>query len=437
MYYESDDGIEWRRPGLDISRYDTYERTNILLDLDTGGTSFYTSVLVVPDAPGPQRYQMFVLRRPGEPEGFKGAEVVRGFSTLRGNDALVWGLYRYYSSDGCHWQPDVGPVLVEDTDVLRADGTSDGIFIYREVDGSFVAYHKTRIESFPGAIVPYEAHPAGCRVLVRRTSADGTDWSPHEPCILPDWRDQADTQFMELSVTPINGGYVGLLTVYRTASQTIELQFAASRDGRYWWRPDRRACVAQPPLGDHGGGMMWGTHHMIGEGDFLHYYYTGLEGIHGDMFSTEEAGLASEQGWRYRGLYPLHGEVLSRTPGIISFQGALCRATWRKGRLWALTTASGGNMDGFASTSTAMDQGEVLNINASTVNNGGISAELVGDGGRVPPGFGRDDCDGFSGDASTTRMTWRGNAACPADGLRVRFVLRSARLYGFEFTRDV
>ena len=176
---------------------------------------------------------------------------------------------------------------------------------------------------------------------------------------------------------------------------------------------------------------------QIGEGDFLHYYYTGLEGIHGDMFSTEEAGLASEQGRRYRGLYPLHGEVLSRTPGIISFQGALCRATWRKGRLWALTTASGGNMEGFASTSTAMDQGEVLNINASTVNNGGISAELVGDGGRVPPGFGRDDCDGVSGDGSTTRMTWRGNAACPTDGLRVRFVLRSARLYGFEFTRDV
>lgn len=59
-------------------------------------------------------------------------------------------------------------------------------------------------------------------------------------------------------------------------------QFAASRDGRYWWRPDRRARVSQPPLGDYGGGMTWSTHHVVSDGDRIHYYYGGMEGIHGD-----------------------------------------------------------------------------------------------------------------------------------------------------------
>ena len=83
------------------------------------------------------------------------------------------------------------------------------------------------------------------------TSTDGTNWSGYEPVITPDWMDAQDTQFMELDTIPEKGGYIGTLAVYHLLTQTIDIQFAASRDGKTWWRPDRRACVPLTPLGDN------------------------------------------------------------------------------------------------------------------------------------------------------------------------------------------
>ena len=187
-----------------------------------------------------------------------------------------------------------------------------------------------------------------------------------------------------------------------------------------------------PPLGDYGGSMTWGSHHLVEEGDSLHYYYGGMEGIHGDMFSTEEVEIAARQGRRYKGL-PLMGEVLNRSSSELFDHGALCRATWRRGRLWALTTASGGNVEGFATAAGPSRQGDALYVNVRTLEGGEILAELVGDDGHAMPGFSREACDGFSGDNPAARVTWAGRAACPADGLRVRFILRRAYLYGFGF----
>jgi hypothetical protein len=433
VYYESDDGVDWRRPELDIHPFGGHKRTNILLDFDSGGTLIYANVLVRPDAPEDRRYEMYVLRRPEEPDEDQRIRPVAGFEGPGGKGALDRGIYRYVSPDGIRWRPDVGPVLVNDADALRPDGTADGIFIYRQPDGTYVAYTKVIISGIPGGLIPFELGAGGCRVLMRRTSADGVEWNRYEPCLLPDWRDPPDTQFMEISVTEVAGGYVGVLTVYRTSIQTLELQLAGSRDGRYWWRPDRRACVPQPALGDYGGGMMWGTHHMIGEGDSLHYYYAGLEGIHGDMLSTEAAEIARSKGIPHREMRPLNGETLSRAPSEIFQHGALCRATWRRGRLWALVTASGGNDEGSATASQSIARGAKVLINARTVKDGKILAEILDPSGQVISGFGRDDCEGFSGDATRYRLKWRGGDECPADDCCVRFILRRSMLYGFEF----
>ena len=432
-YLESEDGVRWRRPELDLSPIGDHPRTNVLLDLDTGGYSLCSSVLIDPEADATDRYEMFVLRQPGRPAGLEAAETVTGFTRGDGEAARASGLYRYFSGDGIRWRPSAGPLMTIEGDPLKSKSTNDNIFVYREADGTYVAYHKTVLRNFPGSLYIYETSAGACRILARRTSEDGVEWSEPEQVVLPDWRDTHDTQFMEISVTPAPGGYIGVLTVYKTANQTIELQFAASRDGRYWWRPDRRPCVAQPPVGDYGGGMMWGSHHAIVDGSFLHYYYTGLQGIHGDVLSTEEAEIAAAAGRPYKPTPNLHGEVITRLPNLISFQGALCRATWRRGRLWGLTTASGGRLEGTAVTSSSLRQGQTVSINATTVGDGEIMAELVGDNGRAVPGFDREACDPFLGDAGRAEIRWKGKAASPADGVHVRFVLRNARLYGFAF----
>ena len=143
---------------------------------------------------------------------------------------------------------DVGPLLINDADILRPDAIADGIFIYRQPDGTFVAYHKTGIPGFPGNFIPYELGPGSCRVLVRRTSSDGIHWERHEHCMMPDWRDPADTQFMEMSVTPAAGGYIGVLTVYRTGNETLELHSRLRGTAATGGGPTGAPAYLSPPL---------------------------------------------------------------------------------------------------------------------------------------------------------------------------------------------
>jgi len=433
VYYQSNDGIDWQRPEIDIHGFGEYERTNILLDFDSGGTSIYANVFVDPDTSSEHRYQMYILRRPEEPDYQQSKGVVAGFHNQHGGEVGTRGVYRYYSSDGICWKPEVGPVLINDPNPLATNGTADGYYIYRDDNNKYVIYHKTLIPSPPGSMIPYELGAGKSRVLVRRTSEDGIHWSAHEPCLTPDWRDPADTQFMEMSVTPMAGGYVGIVTVYRTSNQTLEFQLAASRDGRYWWRPDRRPCIVQPPLGDYGGGMMWGSHQLIEDGDNLHYYYGAMQGLHGDMLSTEELELAQGTDSQFKMLAPLGGESFTRISGELYDHGAMCRATWMKGRLWALATAAGGDMEGFATTTETMCQGQAVEINTRTISDGQVLAELVDSNGNVPTGFNKENSDGVTSDTSRIRMTWRGQSKSPSDGLRVRFYIKQAFIYGFQF----
>jgi hypothetical protein len=50
-YAESKDGLNWTRPKLNICSYPGFPRTNILLDIESGGSSQHASVIVHPDAP--------------------------------------------------------------------------------------------------------------------------------------------------------------------------------------------------------------------------------------------------------------------------------------------------------------------------------------------------------------------------------------------------
>jgi hypothetical protein len=92
---------------------------------------------------------------------------------------------------------------------------------------------------------------------------------------------------MELDTVPERGGYIGTLAVYHLLPQTIDIQFAASRDGKHWWRPDRRPCVALNKLGEYGGGMIWPLQSPIHHDGRLYFYYAGCEGLHHDFITTE------------------------------------------------------------------------------------------------------------------------------------------------------
>ena len=428
-YAESEDGLHWTRPMLDICPFPGHKRTNILLDIKSGGSSQHASVIVHPEAPPDRRYEMFVIRLPGWEHPYK---VVRGFALPAGSShagskgEFKPGYFRYFSSDGKNWVPWEAVNLQ----------TSDSGWISQLADGSYVAYHKFVIPALPGALIPYDIAAGVCRIMVRRTSKDGTNWTQYEPVMTPDWQDPQDTQFMELTPLAERGGFVGLVTVYHVLNQSIDVQFAGSRDGKQWWRPDRRACVPLKSLGDLGGGMIWPMHPMIQHNGRVYLYYSGCEGLHNDYQSTdpvERMKAAKFPRWpHYWEPLTLGKDVYSPVRGVLWFYGSLCRVSWEAGRLWAAVTATGGTAEGNMLTRNLYLNGKQIRVNLMTMKGGSLTAELLRNG-KTIRGFTRADCTPLRGDHHGAVLRWKGGTRCPADEVQIRFFLQRARLYGFDF----
>jgi hypothetical protein len=408
-YLESEDGVRWKRPKLKLHSWPGHPETNILMEV----WSSYASVNVDP-ARSDWPYEMFLFRNPSF---LGGAHRIEGLPLPPGMDKHPHGLYRYRSKDGKDWRPVEGPLKLE---------TADSCYIYRFSEGRYVSYHKTELPAFPGGLSPFDVADGGVRLIGRRTSTDGSHFSdPPAIVMAPDWRDPADTQFMELCPVTVPGGFAATLTIYHNLTQTIDLQWAASRDGVNWWRPERRPALANAPLGEYGGGMIWPMHHPVLDGDRLHVYYGGTEGLHGDLYNT-----------RYSGPRVLRarGETLSRQS--FTYGGdyaALCRASWTADRLWALAGAHGGYTEGAATTRKADLAGRRLVVNVDTRPGGRLRVELLDGSGRVLPGFSAEECEPVQGDHHAAPLKWKGGAAAPAGAAKARFLLRRAFLYGLQW----
>jgi len=405
-YLESKDGVTWERPKLSLVAWKGNLETNILMDIWCS----YASVNIDPKRKLP--YEMFVFRHPT----YLGASGrIPGLPLPVGKQTHPYGLYRFRSPDGRKWTPVEGPITLN---------TSDSCFIYRLDDGSYVANHKTELPAFPGGVTPFDIADGGVRLIGQRTSRDGTTWSdPTRLIMTPDWRDPADTQFMELCPVQVPGGYVATVTVYHNHTQRIDLQWAASRDGVHWWRPDRRAALPNPPLGDFGGGMIWPMHSPVKDGRRLHVYYAGNESLHGDLFNTRQSGPRKLKA---------RGEQISRQSSSLPNYSALCRATWQSDRLWALAPVIGGPYVGTATTTPRNLAGKQLQVNVVTRPRGEIRIAILDGSGKVLKGFSSTDCVPITGDHNNLVVKWKSSKQIPASARRVRFYLKRSFLYGFS-----
>jgi hypothetical protein len=398
-YIESDDGVKWRRPMLDLIRWDD-KATNLIFDNDSGGRTTYASVFVDPKMPLEDRYELFCFR---EVHWRCPARCVAGFNQMPAKDAVdVWkyyGLYRYRSADGLHWRPIEGPLNLK---------TGDSCNIYRDGAG-YVAHFKVAAPAGPGNVVPrYECAQNVCRIANRRTSIDGRNWSEATPLVLPDQHDNAADQIMEVGRYPYRDGYLGLVTMYHSLTQRMDLQFSASADGIKFWRPiPRSACLPNPPLGDYGGGMIWPFRTPIEHDGRLYVYYGALRGLHGDVYQT--------------------------VPDMRMFRGgALCRASWDLGRFFGAVNSDGGG-SAYLTTKMLPVKGKTLHLNAVTQHNGQIQVELLDAEYKPISGYTREDCDGFRGDQKQAPFRWKGGASPPRDALRIRFYITDGVLYGYEW----
>ena len=451
-YATSTDGVHWERPLLDVVPWEG-KLSNLLLRLPDDHECSYANVFVDPHAVNKsRRYEMLALLSVEPP----------GFPKDNGH-----AIYRYYSADGIHWTPDAALV---NGPCAGGKWCSDSMYINKREDGSYLALlkHGPPSGAGPGQLVPYDTVAGGTRWIYVSRSTDGNEWEPASLALSPDWRDGQDFQVISSISTiksrsdPIRrpGGplLIGWLPVFHTLSQTIDMQFAVSADdGTTWWRPERRSAVQFKELGYWGGGMMWPFRLFVPDRDEpgkLHGYFSGCQGRHADIHSTLPAerfaqarahfGWNSYGGWGYKELELRPMESYAPVRGTNWFRGALMRATWDSRRLWALVPSAGGDVPGQARTAAqdgVMGKRLVVNIKVHnqtrTKQMGSLSAELLDKDSLAPiAGFTLADSIPLSpADGSTYDgvVAWKGGEECPADGVKVRFVLLRARLYSFDW----
>lgn len=389
---------------LPLYPYGNHSHTNIILRLPNPAGEISQISVFVNGSTG--RYDMFLLA----------SDVPTSFATFPGIERCRNHecTYRFMSDDGLRFTP---------RQLVGSMGEgSDGSFVYRQHGPKgqyFRAYLKIGLPAPAGGFVPWDVGAGHARMIMRSDSPDGDVWSPMTYTASADWRDGQADQFVGLYAqdagdvflkSSLDGRPVqlGTMGIFHALSQTVDNQFALSDDaGTSWWRPLRVPYRTIPPIGDYGSGVNFCFRTLVEDvahPGVVHQYFSGTEGIHGDIHSTlpmerlqrgvDAAAAAGKTdptfGWSSLRSFPgfdgnnAHYESLSFARSSIQFHGVLMRTTWVKHRFVALVPASGGQNAGVVvmkatncTELTTKSNRASLHVNAVTAAGGTVRAALL------------------------------------------------------------
>jgi hypothetical protein len=200
---------------------------------------------------------------------------------------------------------------------------------------------------------------------------------------------------------------LGLFTIWRGdrnippgRPKVNELCVGFSRDGFHWHRPEHRAFVA---VSERKGDWNWGNVQSAGGcclvvGNELYFYFSGRAG-------SSDKGQARDSGGST-------GLAVLRRDGFASLHAG----------------AAGGSL----TTRPVRFTGKHLFVNADAAG-GELTAEILDERGRALAGLARADCIPVGMDKTLQAVTWKSGDRAAAAGkpVKIRFHLRSSRLYAF------
>ncbi len=369
----SDDGIHWQRPAFDIEA-----GTNIVLKTVRDSATVWLDDAATD--PG-ERFKLFEARY--KKGGFQ--------------------LVLHTSADGIHWSGE-----------LAASGPS--------WDRSTVFYNPSRrvwVASVRGhdRMKPEPVHRLRC-YFEGATAAAALGWKQHtdqaargnvlpndlQPWVAADRLDphhpdpkisNEEPQLYNLDAFAYESLMVGLFTIWQGPSNEVckelnihkrnEVFVGFSRDGYHWDRPNRQRFlpVSDDPKAWNAGNVQSAGGGCVIVGDQLYFYCSGRTKYPRSMMST---GLAT-----------------LRRDGFASMDA--------------------GPTGGQLTTRPLRFSGKHLFVNAATAT-GSLRAELLDPTGKPLPGFTRDDCRPFTGDATQHRIEWTHAQELPSaqpNPVRIRF----------------
>ena len=261
-YAESDDGVAWRRPELDIAPVDG-RKTNIVYDQRPHGAAVHYDGEETRSA---WRYKMMAGTAPSGRIGV------------------------FHSADGVHWnQAAENPVIGTHPDCP--------IGFCRLFDGRYVAYHRPGFSD---------------RRVARTESWNFRDFSEAAVAMEPDQSDPPNTQFYGLGVVPYGAYLIGTLWLYYTdvedmgftkMSGYLEPEFVHSRGTTCWHRTAQGSPwipVAKDKKRFDSGQVLPASQPVFLE-DEIRYYYAGTRLRHAEK---ERRGMGPRGGLGFASCKP-------------------------------------------------------------------------------------------------------------------------------------
>jgi hypothetical protein len=376
-YAVSHDGLDWKRPSLDIT-----PGTNIV----TSGLRDSSTVWIDYAERDPAaRYKM---------ASFNGSE---------------GALMMLVSADGLHWRQ-----------IGKSGPTGDRSTFFRNpFRNVWVFSIRDDIKGGMGRRRRYWETP---------DFFHGVGWKKGQPVI---WAgaDALDPRRPEYNVAPelynldcvaYESLLLGLFTIWRgertEREKPNDVCVGFSRDGFHWDRSSRRAFV---PVSEHVGDWNWANVQSAGGcclvvGDKLYFYVSGRRGVPG----SSDPGICST------------GVAMLRRDGFASLAEPPPDAPVR--RVWAAP-----HVPSSVTTRPIRFSGDHLFVNVDA-RGGELSAEILDVGGRVVSPFSRSNCRPIADDTTRAELTWTGGNMKELAGapVRVRFYVVRALLYAFWVSRE-
>jgi hypothetical protein len=442
-YAESDDGIHWKKPNLGLVEWKGSRKNNIILpneDFPFSASEFAgPGIFVDHAATNPnERYKLIIKITP-----------VRSAPAFKGR-MLPKGQYLFASPDGIRWK------LMSPKKINPAASDCKFSIFFDDKTGKYISYTRVKHQQPESPKVrhlrDFHQKQYGLDVLVagrlvgRIDSNNLVKWGNESAVFATDFLDHAGLAKGYVGSDIEDGGsrknfgggvdiyggnvsryteasnvYIGLPTFFyhwdkiaKTVAGkkvkdfkypgTLDVQLVTSRDGIHFHRaPQRKPFMRLGPHKSWYSRMLWPAGNVIRVGDELWVYFSGHDVAH----NLEQDLLVSNGA---------HGRAVLRLDGFISADAAY----------------TGGEL----TTKPLIFSGEKLQLNVDTSAGGVLRVEIQDEAGQPIKGFTAADADDINGNYVRVPVSWKGRSdvrSLTGQTVRLRFVMRSCKLYSFQF----
>ncbi|MBS10590.1 MAG: hypothetical protein CME19_03170 [Gemmatimonadetes bacterium] len=400
-YAESEDGIHWTKPKLGLVSFQGSTANNLVAPFDERQSMQGATVYIDKRAPADARYKLWSKYQPRDDEIEAG---------------VTAGLWAMHSPDGLHWTYDDGqpnpPEQMCDT---------QNVFFWDDRIDAYVGYtrvHETQRRDEAAEMQFGKRY----RSVGRITSPDFKTWSQPTLIVLegdsldlkaplpPNSVDRPQLDFYTNAVykhPDADDAYFMMPAAYHhweadDSPATMDVQLLTSRDGISWNRVgDREPFLRRGFDGSPNGGMVTANVNPIHTETETWIYYSGRGNLHN----------AAARDGSNTGLF----RAIMRRDGWICAEAGL----------------SGGE---FVTPPLEHADAEI-ELNVDCGSGGWLIVEIQDAEGRAVDGYTFKDCQTITANAIRARVSWKetGGRFSGEQPIRLRFVMRSCRLYSFRF----